>query len=81
MGDVITEGSLITAAEAEEIVGAPTRPVQRIRTPLLIFTGTLMVVVATLVLLVLLSLGNSRTGWESILPFLDQSPIQSLQID
>ena len=71
--------SLITIKEAEEVVSAPTGPAQALRTPMLIILGALLVVVATLIILMLLSLRGSRTGWESVLPFLDKSPTQSLQ--
>ena len=79
MTETMSDGSLITAKEADEIVGAPVGAAQMVRTPLLIVLGILIVTVATLLVLVLLSLRGSRTGWESVLPFLDKNTTQSLQ--
>ncbi|MDP3993333.1 MAG: hypothetical protein Q8Q05_03940 [bacterium] len=71
--------SLITLREADEIVSAPTGAAKQLRTPLMIILGVLMIIVATLLVLLLLSLWGSRTGWESILPFLNSEPLNSLQ--
>ncbi|MEK7170753.1 MAG: hypothetical protein AAB774_00385 [Patescibacteria group bacterium] len=71
--------SLITDREAEEIVSLPSGVAAKIRTPLLVIFGILVVVIATLLVMVLLSLRGSRTGWESILPFLNQRSSQGLQ--
>ena len=73
-------GSLITVQEAEKVVGSPaTGTANQLRTPLMVILGALMIVVATLLILLLLSLRGSRTGWQSILPFLDSQPVKSLQ--
>lgn len=74
-----TAGSLITLQEADKIVSAPTGAAKQLRTPMMVILGALMIVIATLLILVVLSLIGSRTGWESILPFLDSEPINSLQ--
>jgi len=80
MDEAKADDSLITTKEADEVVGAPTGGIHRFRTPLLIILGALLVAVATLLILLLLSLRGSRTGWESIFPFLDKNPAtQSLQ--
>ena len=71
--------SLITIQEAEEVVSAPTGVAQAMRTPLLLFLGALIIVIATLLILLLISLKGSRTGWESVLPFLDKTSTESLQ--
>lgn len=71
--------SLITLQEADEIVSAPTGAAKQLRTPMMVILGALMIVIATLLILVVLSLIGSRTGWESILPFLDSQPTNSLQ--
>ena len=71
--------SLITDQEAEEVVALPSGVAAQIRTPMLVVLGVLIVVIATLLVLMLLSLRGSRTGWETILPFLNQDSSQSLQ--
>ncbi|MEK7535198.1 MAG: hypothetical protein AAB613_00685 [Patescibacteria group bacterium] len=76
-----TSDSLITVQEVEEIVSAPTGAAKQLRTPLMIIFGSLLIVIATLLILLVLSLRGSRTGWESVLPFLDSKPLDSLQIN
>ena len=79
MAETFGGGSLITVKEAEAVVSAPTGAAQMLRTPMLIILGALIIGVATLLILLLLSLRGSRTGWESVLPFLDQKPTPGLQ--
>ncbi len=71
--------SLITVQEAEEIVSAPTGVAKQLRAPLMIILGALMIIIATLLILLFLSLRGSSTGWQTILPFLDSKPLDSLQ--
>lgn len=73
--------SLITLEEADDIVSAPRGMAEQLRTPMLVILGVLVVVIATLLIMMLLSLRGSRTGWESILPFLNQKPTTDLQTD
>lgn len=73
------EESLITPTEAEEIVAVPSGVAAKMRIPLMLILGTLLVVVATLLIMILLSLRGSRTGWESIFPSLDQNKTEVLQ--
>ncbi|MCR4277633.1 MAG: hypothetical protein NUV80_01520 [Candidatus Berkelbacteria bacterium] len=77
----VASDSLITLQEAEEVVSAPTGVAKQLRAPLMIILGALMIAVATLLILLILSLRGSRTGWQSILPFLDSKPTDGLQID
>lgn len=78
---MVASDSLITVQEAEEIISVSTGTANQLRIPLMIILGTLMIVVATLLVLMMLSLRGSRTGWEAILPFLDSQPLDSLQIN
>ena len=73
--------SLITVQEAAEVVSAPTGVAKQLRAPLMVIFGALMIIIATLFILLFLSLRGSRTGWQSILPFLDSKPLDSLQIN
>lgn len=73
--------SLITVQEAEEVVSAPTGIAKQLRAPLMIILGALMIIIATLLILLFLSLRGSKTDWQSILPFLDSKPMDSLQIN
>lgn len=77
----VASDSFITVQEADEVVSAPTGAVKQLRTPLMITLGALMIVVATLLILLLLSLRGSRTGLQSILPFLGSKQLDSLQIN
>lgn len=77
----VASDSLITVQEAEEIVSAPTGAAKQLRTPLMVILGALMIIIATLLILLILSLRGSKTGWQSILPFLDSKPTDSLQIN
>ncbi len=73
--------ALITVQEAEEVISAPTGAAKQLRAPLMIILGVLLVGVATLLVLLILSLRGSRTGWESVLPFLNSRPLETLQIN
>lgn len=74
-----TADSLITVQEADEIVSAPTGAAKQFRAPMMIILGALLVIIATLLILLVLSVRGSRTGWQSILPFLNSKPVDSLQ--
>lgn len=69
--------SFITLEEADEVIVAPRTAPKR--TVLMVILGLLLVVIATFVIIILISLRNSRTGWEAVLPFLDKNEIQTLQ--
>jgi len=73
------EDSLITPTEAAEIAAVPAGVAAKMRIPLIIILGGLIIVAATLLIMILFSLRGSRTGWESILPFLESKPIETLR--
>jgi hypothetical protein len=75
----VASDSLITVQEAEEVVSAPTGIAKQLRAPLMVILGALMIIIATLLILLFLSMRGSRTGWQSVFPFLDSKPLDSLQ--
>ncbi len=71
--------SLITSNEAEEVVDAKTGPFSVLRTPMLIFLGLAIIITATIIVVIIMSLRGAQTGLEAALPFLDKKPVESLQ--
>ena len=73
--------SLITVREADEIVSVQGGATQQLRVPMMLVLGVLLVIIATLLTLLVISLFDSETGWQSVLPFLESTPLESLQIN
>lgn len=71
--------SLITIDEAEEVVQVKTGPASALRTPLLIVLGFAIIAVMTVLIMLVISLTGSRTGLESLLPFLETKQVERLQ--
>ena len=71
--------SLITSTEADEVVAVPQGVAAKLRIPLMIILGSLLIVAATLLVMIIFSLKGSRTGWEAILPFLDSKSVETLR--
>lgn len=72
--------SLITVNEAEELNRLQNAPMVVLRTPLLVASSALVITLATLGILVILSVRGVHTGVESVLPFLDKQPVENLQL-
>jgi len=70
--------SLITSQEAEEVVAVRTSPW---RSSVLIISGLVMLLVATLLVLILLSVFRGGTGLDALLPFLNQDTGSNLQFN
>lgn len=74
--------ALISFEEAEQLAVAHKKSgVASSRTVLLATTGIIITVVATLLILTLLSLRGAKTGLSTILPFLDRAPPRTLQVN
>lgn len=73
------ESSLITADEAEEVV-FETKYNRKWRLLAIILSSSSLILTATLVIMILLSLRGARIGLEAIFPFLDNRPSQDLQL-
>ena len=73
--------SLITVQEADEIVSVQGGATQQLRVPMMLVLGVLLVIIATLLVLLVISLFDYETGWQSVLPFLESKPLESLQIN
>jgi hypothetical protein len=68
--------ALITVDEAEEVVQLRTGPASALRAPLMAVLAILIVAVMTLLVMLIMSLSGSRTGLETLLPFLDTRKIE-----
>lgn len=74
-----TQGALITVAEADEVVQVKTGPLSALRIPMLIFLAVALIGIATLLIMLLMSLRGSRTGIEAAVPFLDKKTVETLR--
>lgn len=74
--------ALISFEEAEQLATAKEKsPLHSSRTLLMLVTGTLSIIVLTLLIMTLLSLRGAKTGLSTILPFLDSSKQRTLQVN
>lgn len=72
--------SLITSEEAQKIADN-LKPVAQMRRLIpLAITGSLLLVVGTLAVMIVLSLNGARTGLEALFPFLDSTAPTNLKL-
>jgi hypothetical protein len=69
--------SLITLDEAEEVAKAPA--ISKLRLPLIILLGAASIIAATFFVMIIFTLRGTKTGVQTIFPYLNQQSTQGLQ--
>lgn len=74
------EASLITLDEVQDLTEKDPPLAKKFHLPLIVIVGLGIIAVFVLVVMILVSLRGSRTGFETLLPFLDKEGPKALEI-